>query len=199
MSCCIVYYMETKLQIISGKYRKRNLAIPPEARPTQNRARIALFNMLLMVQGETRPLRKPFTVWDAFAGSGAFGLEYISRYPKSSVIFTDAAESSIAVIRKNLMPGEESRTIINRTDAIGAIPTYGTLADVVFVDPPYAAAAMGAGFVQKLAQYARPGTLLVWEQDIVNAMTPDDNWGWEILRDVRYGRARFLIMRMRDE
>ncbi|MBP5707580.1 MAG: RsmD family RNA methyltransferase, partial [Alphaproteobacteria bacterium] len=64
--------MESKLQIISGKYRGRKLSLPASARPTQNRARIALFNML---ESNIIDPTDKFTVWDAFAGSGAFGIE----------------------------------------------------------------------------------------------------------------------------
>ena len=86
--------MDSKLQIISGRFHGRKLYLPPNARPTQNRARAALFNMLaagLVNVGDN------LCVWDAFAGSGAFGIEFLSRYPNSRVIFTDIdPESRVA-------------------------------------------------------------------------------------------------------
>ena len=81
--------MNSKLQIISGKFRGRKLYLPPNARPTQQRARAALFNMLASgVVGTDGCIN----VWDAFAGSGAFGIEFISRYPNAKVVFTDVAK-----------------------------------------------------------------------------------------------------------
>ena len=64
--------MDSKLQIISGIYRGRKLNLPADARPTQNLARIALFNML---EGIIIDPFAPMFVWDAFAGSGSLGVE----------------------------------------------------------------------------------------------------------------------------
>ena len=63
--------MDSKLQIISGEFRGRKLKLPDGARPTQNLARGAIFNMLAEI------LLEPYTelhVWAAFAGSGALGI-----------------------------------------------------------------------------------------------------------------------------
>ncbi len=174
--------MISNLQIISGKYRGRKLALPPVARPTQNRARIALFNML----GGLGANMRPYTVWDAFAGSGAFGLECISRFD-ADVVFTDTSPESIKTIKKNL--GDIKATII-QTDAISVISRFGGTSDLVFIDPPYAQHELAFAFVRKLTPVAKSGTILVWESD-VDISAPD---GWTMLRDKTYGRARFLIL-----
>lgn len=182
--------MESKLQIISGKYRGRKLFLPRGARPTQNRARIALFNML--ESGIIEPSEK-MTVWDVFAGSGAFGVECISRYG-ANVVFTDISPESIATVRKNvaaISAGNQSKIV--QTDAIGAIPQFAKNADIVFVDAPYDAAELGRAFVNKLGRTAKTGTILVWEQEAENAVEPNAEI-WENLRDKTYGRARFLIL-----
>ncbi len=111
--------MKSNLQIISGKYRGRKLALPAHARPTQNRARIALFNMM-------ESLPRPRVVWDAFAGSGAFGLECISRYD-ANVVFTD---TDVSTVRKNLFVG----ATVDQTDALSVINKYGPRADLIFID-----------------------------------------------------------------
>ena len=90
--------MNSKLQIISGRFHGRKLFLSKDARPTQNRSRAALFNML--ASGILEADRK-YIVWDAFAGSGALGLEFLSRYPHSEVLFTDVSDESINTIRKN--------------------------------------------------------------------------------------------------
>ena len=182
--------MESKLQIISGKYRGRKLFLPRGARPTQNRARIALFNML--ESGIIDTTAKP-TVWDAFAGSGAFGVECISRYG-ANAIFTDVSPESIATVRKNIAAiSAETNAKVVATDAIGAIPQFAKNADIVFVDAPYDAAELGRAFVNKLGRAAKTGTILVWEQEADNAVEPNAEI-WENLRDKTYGRARFLIL-----
>jgi len=183
--------MESKLQIISGKYRGRKLALPPSARPTQNRARIALFNML--ESGIIENTDK-LVVWDAFAGSGAFGIECVSRY-NATAIFTDIAPESIATIHKNIsaISAENSAKIV-QTDAIGVIPQFVKTANMVFVDSPYDMAQIGRAFVNKLGRTANSGTILIWEQEATNSVEPDTDV-WEVLRDKTYGRARFLILR----
>ena len=182
--------MESKLQIISGKYRGRKLSLPPYARPTQNRARIALFNML--ESGIIENLDN-LTVWDAFAGSGAFGIECISRY-NANVVFTDIAPESIATIRKNIHAiSAESNTRVVQTDAISAISQNAKSANIVFVDAPYDAAESGRAFVNKLGRATKPGTIIIWEQESNNAVEPNADT-WQILRDKTYGRARFLIL-----
>ncbi|MBD5389123.1 16S rRNA (guanine(966)-N(2))-methyltransferase RsmD [bacterium] len=177
--------MDSKLQIISGAYRGRKLALPGGARPTQNRARIALFNMLTTVLD-----MPPRAVWDAFAGSGALGLECLSRYGAARCVFTDVAP---ATVRKNLATlGVDARATVDAADAMTRVDAYGAASDLIFVDPPYADAALGATFVRRVGAVAAPGTVLVWEQDAAHAVMPGD--AWDILRDKTYGRARFLIL-----
>lgn len=184
--------MESKLQIISGNFRGRKLHLPQNARPTQNIARIALFNML---QSGIINMTDKISVWDAFAGSGAFGIECLSRYPNSTVIFTDTDAASIKTVRDNLaLLNVGTQATALQMDAIAAIDRFGADADLIFVDPPYADDAIGRAFIARMAHVARPGTIVIWEQDTPNASKPDDI-AWETLRDKKYGRARFLIMR----
>ena len=183
--------MESKLQIISGTYRGRKLVLPHGARPTQNRARIALFNML---ESNIIDTNAKMTVWDAFAGSGAFGVECISRYPGAKVIFTDTAPESIAAVRKNIAAiSADNRSKIVPTDAIGAITQFAPDTDIVFVDAPYDAAELGRAFVNKLGRATKSGTILVWEQEATNSVEPNADI-WNTMRDKTYGRARFLIL-----
>ena len=179
--------MDSKLQIISGAFRGRKLRVPLSARPTQNRARIALFNMIGSL-GIT-----PRVVWDAFAGSGAFGLEILSRFPNAHAVFTDTDAATIKIIRENLAAlnvGPRADAVV--ADAVAVAQKYGADADLIFLDPPYAAADLGRALIARVAAAARPGTVLVWEQDGAAATNPPA--GWEILRDRHYGRARFLIL-----
>lgn len=185
--------MDSKLQIISGAFRGRKLKLSPDARPTQNLARGAIFNML----GEI--LLEPFTelhVWDAFAGSGALGIEVLSRYRNSNVVFTDISDASVRTVTDNLkgINVDWVRYKIDKSDATARIWKYGPRVNLVFVDPPYADAGLGIEFVQKLANYVKCGTIIVQEIESSVDYTPDST-KWEILRDKKYGRARFLILR----
>ena len=121
--------MDSKLQIISGVFHGRKLRLPAGARPTQNRARIALFNMLASLD------IVPICVWDAFAGSGAFGIECLSRWAGCRAVFTDIAP---ATVRANLSALDiGARASVVGADAMSVVGKYGPEADLVFVDPPY--------------------------------------------------------------
>ncbi|MCL1892177.1 MAG: RsmD family RNA methyltransferase [Alphaproteobacteria bacterium] len=182
--------MNSNLQIISGKWRGKKLHLPPNARPTQNKARIALFNMLdgILATSDCRLA----TIWDAFAGSGAFGIEFLSRGAQKA-IFTDTDAESIKTIKKNLAGLDAARAAVALTDATGAIKKYGADADIIFIDPPYAHPELGARFIEKLSAAAKPGAIIVWEmeKDFAPAPLPEN---LKILKDKTYGRARFLII-----
>ncbi|MBR2012029.1 MAG: RsmD family RNA methyltransferase [Alphaproteobacteria bacterium] len=183
--------MNSKLQIISGQYKGRKLNLPAGARPTQNRARIALFNML--ESGIVDPYAN-MTIWDAFAGSGAFGIECLSRYSNATLLFTDVLNSSIKTVRDNLALLEiGDRASVIQADALSVISKYASTADIVFLDPPYSQYELGVAFVKTFAKYAKSGAIIIWEQDKEVFSLPDLNI-WDILRDKTYGRARFLIM-----
>ncbi len=180
--------MKSNLQIISGKYRGKKLSLPVDARPTQNMARGALFNMLNGVLDTSKPL----TVWDVFAGSGAFGLECISRFNDSRVVFTDNSKSSIDTIKKNLASLNESATV-EMTDSVSVLSKFGANADLIFIDPPYADFGLGLLFVKKLGKIAKSGAILIWEFENTQ-QTPKIDDVWEVAKDKTYGRARFLFL-----
>ena len=178
--------MESKLQIISGKWRGKKLWLPANARPTQNKARIALFNML--------GAQRRAVVWDAFAGSGAFGIECLSRGIAERVIFTDTDSESIKTVKKNLnnvgadiirpiaakrrqsffaplaqnwahdmRPYNNDFATVKQTDAIAAVKEFGPAADLIFIDPPYSAPLLAEKFIAALTPVAKPGTILICE------------------------------------
>lgn len=185
--------MDSKLQIISGALRARKLRVPHSARPTQNMARAAVFNMLAEILME--PYQK-LAVWDAFAGSGALGIEVLSRYTGSTVIFTDTATDAVRAITENVHGVDWARYKIDTSDAASRIWKYAPRVNLVFVDPPYEDVRVGIDFVAGLADYVVHNTIVVQEIEKVVPYSPDET-KWEILRDKTYGRARFLILRRR--
>ena len=187
--------MNSKLQIISGKFRGRKLRLSDDARPTQNRAREALFNMLS--SGILEPDKK-YCAWDAFAGSGALGIEFLSRYVNSEVVFTDISDISINAIKKNLSDlGVENVATVKKCDALELVSKYLQEIDVVFLDPPYDNSYLGKVFLEKAEKCGKVGTVVIWEQEASSFVVPSDKWA--ILRDKTYGRARFLIIQLKDK
>ena len=184
--------MDSKLQIISGMYRGRKLRLPPNARPTQNRARIALFNML---ESGILDINTPdLNIWDAFGGSGTFGIECISRYSNANVTFTDINPTSIKTIQGNLATlSIGARAHVIQGDAIAMATKIGKSANLIFIDAPYDAHELGTSLIKKLGTIAQTGTIIIWEQENTNQIQPDTA-KWEILRHKTYGRARFLIL-----
>src|SRR3954462_16034378 len=104
-----------RLRIVGGVHRGRRLVVPPgdSVRPTSDRAREALFNIL--AHGEFASEGLPFAerpVLDAFAGTGAFGLEALSR-GAAAAAFIENGREALAILRHNVRElGEEDRTQI---------------------------------------------------------------------------------------
>ncbi len=187
--------MNSNLQIISGELKGRKLKIPTSARPTQNRARVAVFNIINGFFNKDDKIH----VWDAFAGSGAFGFEILSEYINSDVLFSDKSIEAISIIRENLAKLEiNSRAKTDKTDTISVINKYIADMDLIFLDPPYADNELGMNFVQKWIKNGKNGSVLIWEQDNSNSVLPN-NKNIEILRDKKYGRARFIFMRKNND
>src|SRR3954447_10957867 len=127
------------LRIVGGIHRGRRLVVPPgdAVRPTSDRAREALFNILS--HGGFAASGLPFAdrpVLDAFAGTGALGLEALSR-GASAAAFIDNGREAIAALRRNIAAlGEEDRAHVFTGDATR--PPRATFAcALAFLDPPY--------------------------------------------------------------
>src|SRR5205085_2256357 len=128
-----------RLRIVGGVHRGRRLAAPvgETVRPTSDRAREALFNILS--HGQFAASGLPFAdrpVLDAFAGTGAVGLEALSR-GASTAVFIEDSRAALAALRRNIAAlGEEDRAHVITGDA--ARPPRATLAcTLAFLDPPY--------------------------------------------------------------
>ncbi len=118
------------MRIVGGKHRGRVLAEfkGREIRPTSDRAREALFNILA-------PAIAGAGVLDLFCGSGAVGLEALSR-GAGRVVFNDVSKDSLAVLRKNLALLGERAEVYN-LDFRMLLARDGEPFDFIFIDPPY--------------------------------------------------------------
>ncbi len=157
------------MRIIAGKFRGLTLAAVGEGdreahlRPTTDRVREAIFN-LLVNGGYGDPIAQA-RVLDLFAGTGALGLEALSR-GAARVAFVDDGAPARALMRRNI---EKMRamgvTDVWRRDATRLGPNRGPGYDLVFLDPPY-----GQGLGEKALASAMeggwlaPGALVVWEE-----------------------------------
>ncbi|NOC46912.1 MULTISPECIES: 16S rRNA (guanine(966)-N(2))-methyltransferase RsmD [unclassified Ruegeria] len=154
------------MRIIAGEFRGRALASVGKGdagahlRPTTDRVRESLFNVLNH-QIDFDGLR----VLDLFAGTGALGLEALSR-GASHVTFVDDGRVAQGLIRKNIdLTRSADRTDLVRRDATRLGDNPGAPYDLVFLDPPYGKS-MGQKAVAALANgWIADDALLVWEEN----------------------------------
>lgn len=185
------------MRIVGGKHRGRRLETPADLRirPTSDRAREALFNILAhgRYAADRRSLLTGATVLDAFCGTGALALEALSRGAASAVLLDNDPEA-IRLARANAQGlGEGARVDIRRADATrpGRAPAAASLA---FLDPPYGGGLAGAA----LAALAAHGWLA---QDAIAVVetaadeTLDVPPPFVLLEARRYGRAKISLLR----
>ncbi|HET6210735.1 MAG TPA: 16S rRNA (guanine(966)-N(2))-methyltransferase RsmD [Jatrophihabitans sp.] len=174
-------------RIVAGQARGRRLAVPPRGtRPTSDRAREGLFNTL-SVELELSGAR----VLDLFAGSGAVGLEALSR-GAAAVVLVESDRQACAVIEVNIAALGLPGATVRRCEVAGYLDSGADGPfDLVFADPPYALAAeQVARLLDALAgeRWLRPGAMLVLER---SARDPEPNWPATItaLKHRRYGEG----------
>ncbi|TJX16181.1 16S rRNA (guanine(966)-N(2))-methyltransferase RsmD [Tissierella creatinini] len=123
------------MRVISGERKGHKLKAPKgmETRPTEDRIKENLFNIL-------RPLKGDALILDLFSGSGAIGIEFLSRGSKLAY-FIDISQSSIDTIKDNLNNTcLIEKSIIIKRDAIGALKYFksnGIKFDYIYMDPPF--------------------------------------------------------------
>src|ERR1700709_1734936 len=128
------------MRVVAGAWRGRTLAAPPGSatRPTADRVRQALFDMLMHAEWGGRAVLEGAHVLDVFAGTGALGLEALSR-GAASACFIENDPAALKALRANIAACKaEGQTEILARDAL-AVRGLGTgkLVRLVFLDPPY--------------------------------------------------------------
>lgn len=152
------------MRIVGGTYGGRRLTAPPgrAIRPTSDRVREALFSIL-----ETSATLRGARVLDLFAGSGALGLEALSR-GAASAVFVDCSRAAVEAVRANLA-ALRLTAAVHRRDAAAALrdaAARGDAYDLVFLDPPYRpAAGLAAQLREALPAVLAPGARVVAESD----------------------------------
>ncbi len=185
------------MRIVAGSLKGRSIFAPEGqgTRPTSDRARQAVFNVL-----EHAAWAEPLAgarVIDLFAGSGALGFEAISR-GAAFALFVETDDGARGAIRENADAyGLMGRTRVHRRSAtdLGVRPgSAGEAFDLAFLDPPYGKG-LGEQALARLLEghWLKPGAVVVFERgsDEPEIETP----GYERLDARDYGAARVLFLR----
>ena len=169
-----------RMRVVAGTARGRKLVAPKglDVRPTTDRVREAVGNRLLSMDALTDA-----RVLDLFAGTGALGIEALSR-GAAHATFVENSPAAIVAIERNLeVLGFAERATVVRADATSFRPSGSV--DVAFIDPPYTWDGW-SGLLEKV-----PATLVVCEaRHAVEA--PE---GWEVVRSDRYGTTVITLLR----
>jgi 16S rRNA (guanine966-N2)-methyltransferase len=183
------------MRIVAGQWRGRALQAPPgdATRPTADRVRQALFDSLWHAPWAGRALIDGATVLDAFAGTGALGLEALSR-GAARAVFIEKDRAALAALRANIAALKaEPMTRILSGDALRP-PRAETPCALVFLDPPYGKD-LGPAALDALgkAGWIAPGALACLEIGREEAVPelPD----WRVVSEREHGAARILVLR----
>jgi 16S rRNA (guanine966-N2)-methyltransferase len=175
------------LRIIGGEWRGRKLrfAEGEGLRPTTDRVRETLFNWLQPMIAGARCL-------DLFSGSGALGLEALSR-GAAEVVFVDTNPKAIAALKENLALLKTANATVTRGDALAYLQGDARPFDVIFLDPPFRKDLLQPA-LQQLSSggWLAPGAriYLELESELGDPQLPE---GWELLRSKRAGQVAYHL------
>lgn len=178
------------MRVIAGEWRGRPLTAPKgeATRPTADRTREALFSMLVSRIGSFKGL----AVADLFAGSGALGIEALSR-GAASCLFVEQDRAAIEALRANLAALDAGhRADVRAISVLSLGPALAPL-DVVMLDPPYGSGA-GSVAIDKLARLGWIGSGS-WISVETAATEPVVVPGFAIDAERRHGKARITLLR----
>lgn len=179
------------MRVIGGDYRGRKLRAPAgrATRPTSDRVREALFDILARRVPGARFL-------DAYAGSGAVGIEALSR-GAAECVFVESGRGAAGMLSSNLSSlGIADRTTlleISFSRAGARLAAMGKTFDLVFVDPPYGGDEIARALVLVSSMgILAPGGLLVAEHDAKDSLTESEG-DLRRTRSVKYGGTRLTF------
>ena len=183
------------MRIVGGEFRGRRLAAVGKGdagahlRPTTERVRESLFNLLL--GGRFGDPVEDAHVLDLFAGTGALGLEALSRGAAHVTLVDDGRVAQKLLAENIALLGVADRTRVLRSKA-ARVPAATTPCDLVFLDPPYGKSLGPAALAAAQAQgWIAPDALIVWEEKGPQA-APD---GFDLLEHKGYGDTTVTLLR----
>lgn len=181
------------MRIVAGSLRGKALVAPPgqTTRPTADRVRQALFDMLLHAEWGGRDCLDGAHVLDVFAGTGAMGLEALSR-GAASVCFIEQDPAALKALRANIAGCD----VMDRAEVVAADvlrSSHGAAASLAFLDPPYGQDLVPRA-LDRLCRAGRitPGTLIVAETGRTEGWLPNSL----LLAERIYGAARIVVFRL---
>lgn len=181
------------MRIVAGIWRGRPLVAPEgtATRPTSDRARQALFDMLMHAPWAGRAVVADAVVLDAFAGTGALGLEALSRGAARAVFFENAAPALAALQANIARCGAAALCRVLRADATKP-PLAEAAATLAFFDPPYAAGLIAPAVTALRARGWLAADALLVVETPREAEPPGLG---ELLADRAIGAARITVWR----
>jgi 16S rRNA (guanine966-N2)-methyltransferase len=183
-----------RLRIVAGNWRSRLLDIADVEglRPTSERIRETLFNWLSPRIAGSRCL-------DLFAGTGALGLEALSR-GAAEVVFVEKSAKAIATLRRNIQTLDATAAVLHRGDANTFLRDANDRQfDIVFLDPPFAADMLGdlCRLLDETSVLAH-GALVYIEEDRARPEV-ELPVGWQVLKSKQAGNVRYSLITPADQ
>ena len=176
-----------QIRIIGGQWRGRKLPVPhsPGLRPTTDRVRETLFNWLAPYLVGARCL-------DCFAGSGALGLEALSRYAADATLLE--MERSVAQqLQKNLATLKSSAAKVVNTNTLNFLNQNGEPHDIVFVDPPFRKGLLEETLnLLETRGWLAPQALIYVESEVENGLPPVPA-NWQLHREKVAGQVAYRL------
>lgn len=176
------------MRIIAGRWRGRPLAVPPgdATRPTADRTREALFSMLTSRLGSFDDL----TVADFFAGTGALGLEALSR-GAARCTFVEQDKTAVSVLKANIAKlGAEAEVL---PYAIASLGPARRPCDLLLFDPPYGSGGAGA-LLERLSRLGW-AALAAWASVETARDETVSAAGWTLDAERHHGKAKLSLLR----
>lgn len=181
-----------RLRIVAGKWRRRLLPIAdePGLRPTSERIRETLFNWLAPTIEGARCL-------DLFAGSGALGIEALSR-GASEVVFVEKSPRAAAILKQSIAALQASGAEVRNIDAMDYLDGEPRRFDIVFLDPPFDADICG-DLCRLLGErdWLAGGARVYLEQNRERPI-PDLPDGWTVIKEKTAGQVRYALLKVKD-
>jgi 16S rRNA (guanine966-N2)-methyltransferase len=182
------------MRIIAGAHRGRRLVAPAGlvTRPTAERLRQALFDMLWHAPWAGRARVEGARVLDAFAGSGALGLEALSR-GAAAAAFLETDRAALAAIRANVAACREQRRARVLAADVLAPPRADAPCGLVFLDPPYGKGLLAPALAAlERAGWFAPGAIVVAETSAEAPEEPPP--GFAPLAERRHGAGLLRVL-----
>lgn len=171
-----------QVRIIGGQFRRTMIAVPTfeGLRPSSDRVRETVFNWMAHQWGGVFEGKK---ILDAFAGSGAFGLECVSRGSRD-VVFVDTFAPAVAAIKTTLTKWQTPADVrANDVSVVlGQLAKTATTFDWIILDPPFGKGWLAA-IVPLATQLAHDGTWLYVEIEAGGDLSTLTQNGWEMIRE----------------